>query len=283
MKKRSVFSWVRRDYPTVSETERDFAMILDLLENPTPKTLGLSRALVKQIREHPTAPQPDRVLAAVRRILEESSASRLETKIDKRPPIDPRKSPIHRQLKSLAAKKRKFNIIIADPAWEYKDEANAGERGAKHKYPVMRIQDIYEIPVQDIVADNAVLLLWGTWPLLPEALACMRAWGFKFKTCGFVWVKKNKKADSDFMGGGHYTRSNSEYVIIGVRGKRIPRKSNSVMQVLHEAVREHSRKPESFYDSVKELYDLRKYKCVELFGRTQRENITVLGNDTKAF
>ena len=70
MKKRSVFSWVRRDYPTVSETERDFAMILDLLENPTPKTLGLSRALVKQIREHPTAPQPVRVLAAVRRILE---------------------------------------------------------------------------------------------------------------------------------------------------------------------------------------------------------------------
>jgi hypothetical protein len=97
VKKRSVFSWVRRDYPTVSETERDFAMILDLLENPTPKTLGLSRALVKQIREHPTAPQPDRVLAAVRRILEESSASRLETKIDKRPPIDPRKSPIHHQ------------------------------------------------------------------------------------------------------------------------------------------------------------------------------------------
>ena len=85
------------------------------------------------------------------------------------------------------------------------------------------------------------------------------------------------------MGGGHYTRSNSEYVIIGVRGKRIQRKSNSVMQVLHEAVREHSRKPESFYDSVKELYDLRKYKCVELFGRAQRENITVLGNDTKAF
>lgn len=283
MKRRSVFSWARRAYPTVTETERDLSMILDLLENPTPKVLGFSKALVKQIREHPSAPAPDRVLLALRKVLEESTATRLETKIDKRPPIDPNKSPIHRQLKALKTKKRKFNIIIADPAWEYKDEANAGERGAKHKYPVMRIQDIYELPVEDIAADNAVLLLWGTWPLMPEALACMRAWGFKFKTCGFVWVKKNKKAESDFMGGGHYTRSNSEYVIIGVRGKRIPRKSNAVMQVLHEALREHSRKPESFYDSVKELYDLRKYKCVELFGRTQRPNITVLGNDTKAF
>lgn len=267
-----------------TDAEYDLAMMINQLLEPTNRTEASVGRLLRQLRYQDKEPNPRKVLRAIANVLADGCASQMLTRREKFVPFDERASPIHQQVKKLARKGKKFNIVIADPPWEYQDKAAAGERGAEFKYPVMKLRDIKNLDINSIVAKDAVLLLWGTWPLLDEAKAVMRAWGFKYKTNAFVWVKRNKlQTDTDFMGGGHYTRSNSEFVLIGVRGKRLPRLNNNVKQVIYEALREHSQKPEEFYKSVNRLYDLKKYPTVELFARTRRPNITVLGNDVDRF
>ena len=86
----------------------------------------------------------------------------------------------------------KHEIILADPPWNYKDKANAGKRGASHKYMTQSDNWIKNLPVEKIAADDAVLFLWVTMPFLPVGLEVMESWGFKFKTNAFTWVKTTK-------------------------------------------------------------------------------------------
>ena len=98
------------------------------------------------------------------------------------------------------------------------------------------------MPVNNIADKNCILFIWVTYPLLKQGLDTIEAWNFKYKTCGFSWIKKNKKSDSLFWGLGYYTRSNNEICLLATKGspKRI---STRVHQVVLDKVREHSRKP----------------------------------------
>ena len=64
----------------------------------------------------------------------------------------------------------------------------------------MGIEELCALPVADLAAPDSALFLWATFPQLPEALRLIKAWGFTYKTVAFVWLKKNKKADSWFYG-----------------------------------------------------------------------------------
>lgn len=63
---------------------------------------------------------------------------------------------------------------------------------AENHYTTMNIEDICVLPVADLAAKDSVLFLWTTFPMLPEALRVVSAWGFKFKTVAFVWLKQNR-------------------------------------------------------------------------------------------
>ena len=148
----------------------------------------------------------------------------------------------------------KYQIIYADPPWQFKTYSKKGslQKSADCHYSCMSMEDIMALPVEILVAEDCVLFLWVTFPLLREGLETMRRWGFTYKTCGFNWVKRNKKADSWFMGLGYWTRSNSELCLIGTKGhpKRI---SKSVSQICDARIMEHSRKPEEIRDRIVEL------------------------------
>ena len=47
--------------------------------------------------------------------------------------------------------------------------------------------------------------MWATFPQIADALRVMEAWGFEYKTCAFVWIKKNRKSNTNFWGMGAYT------------------------------------------------------------------------------
>jgi N6-adenosine-specific RNA methylase IME4 len=72
----------------------------------------------------------------------------------------------------------KYGIIYADPPWGYTDKAEAGERGAGFKYPVMPTDDIAALNVPDYAADECVLFMWATFPMYADAQRVMAAWGF---------------------------------------------------------------------------------------------------------
>jgi len=162
--------------------------------------------------------------------------------------------------------KKKYQIIYADPAWNFKTWSNKGKekKSAENHYHCMNIEDIKNLPIQKITDKDCVLFLWVIYPLLQEGLETIRAWGFKYSTCGFSWIKKNKKADSLFWGMGYYTRANNEICLLATKGKP-KRISKSVHQIVHEPIREHSRKPDCVRNRIVELMgDLPR---IELFAR----------------
>ena len=60
---------------------------------------------------------------------------------------------------------KKYNIIYADPAWTFKTWSNKGEEKSP-KYDVMTINDIKNLPLNEIIENDCVLFIWVTYPLL---------------------------------------------------------------------------------------------------------------------
>ena len=177
---------------------------------------------------------------------------------------------------------KKYNIIYADPPWSYKDKRDKHPRmsgGATAHYNTMSLEQIKALPIKDLAADNCMLFLWVTFPNLQEGLDVIKAWGFKYKTLGFSWIKTNKNNGKPFFGIGYYTKSNCEVCLIGVKGKPI-KVSNSVSSVIISPRQEHSKKPDQIRDKIVELCG--DVPRIELFARQKTEGWDVWGNEVKS-
>lgn len=123
-----------------------------------------------------------------------------------------------------------YKVIYADPPWSYDDKC-LHRGGAERHYSTMSLEDICRLPVRNLAAKDCALFMWATFPKLFEARAVFAAWEFEYKTCAFVWIKTNKRMNTDqasffpvdsfdsFWGMGRWTRSNAEICLLGVRGK----------------------------------------------------------------
>lgn len=52
--------------------------------------------------------------------------------------------------------------------------------------------------------------MWATYPKMQEALDLIEAWGFKYKSIAFQWIKQNRSGNGYFFGLGRWTRGNTE-------------------------------------------------------------------------
>ena len=174
---------------------------------------------------------------------------------------------------------KKYNIIYADPPWQYKVWSNKGKgRSAESHYSTMNIEEIINMKdvIEKISEDDCALFIWITYPCLKEALQVIKEWGFTYKTCAFNWVKKNKKADSWFWGMGYWTRANSELCLLATKGK-IKRKSARVHQIVDTSIEEHSKKPDIVRERIVEL--IGDMSRIELFARQTVEGWDCWGNE----
>jgi len=172
---------------------------------------------------------------------------------------------------------KKYKIIYADPPWEYEDKLNHHGGSAQSHYDVMKFEDICDLPINEITDENCFLFLWGTWPLLLESIQLINSWGFEYKTIGFVWIK-SYHTGKDVFGMGNYTRGNTEFCLIGIKGKP-KRLANNVSQLIKTTIRHHSKKPDLVRDKIIHLCgDLPR---IELFARTKIHGWDVWGNDSK--
>lgn len=171
---------------------------------------------------------------------------------------------------------KKYEVIYADPPWKYENRSCNG--AAEKHYSTMKLEDIKKLPIKKITADNCVLFLWATYPMLKEALEVIDAWGFKYKSIGFQWVKQNKSGNGFFFGLGRWTRGNTEPCFIATKGKP-KRKNNSVSQLIIEPLSGHSEKPPIVRDKIIQLLSARKIEKIELFARKQVEGWDYWGNE----
>ena len=141
-------------------------------------------------------------------------------------------------------------------------------RGLLRLYEARRHQ---ALPVSEWAADDCVLLLWTTDPLLEQAFEVIRAWGFTYKTVGFYWAKLRKPEPSYsegnfFTGLGFWTRANPETCLLATRGKP-HRLSANVRKLIVSPRREHSRKPDEVYARIEALCE---GPYLEMFARSSQ-------------
>ena len=140
----------------------------------------------------------------------------------------------------------------------------------------MRLEDIQNLPINNLADKDCALFMWTTIPLLKDSFSVLESWGFVYKTVAFVWIKQNKKSDSLFWGLGYWTRANAELCILATKGHP-KRKSAKVNQVIMSKIEEHSKKPDETRSRIIELMgDLPR---IELFARQKADGWDAWGNE----
>ena len=175
---------------------------------------------------------------------------------------------------------KKYQIIYADPPWEYKDnKGNLPKLGGK-TYPTMPLDDLKELPIKNIADNNCLLFMWATMPLLKEALQLIEAWDFKYITCAFCWVKQNPTGFGIYSGLGHWVNGNAELCLLAKRG--LPKRyAKNIKQIILTPVGRHSRKPDEIArDRITAIAG--NLPRIELFARRKVEGWDCWGNEVES-
>lgn len=164
-----------------------------------------------------------------------------------------------------------YGVIYADPPWRFEpySDQTGMDRAADNHYQTMTLDDIRALPIP--AADDAVLFLWATVPMLPQALDVMAVWGFTYKS-HFAWVK-------DRAGTGYWVRNKHELLLIGTRGSiPAPAPGEQYESVIEAKVQQHSAKPFHFHEIIEEMFPT--LPRIELFAREQFVGWDSWGNET---
>ncbi|SHI11911.1 MT-A70 family methyltransferase [Bradyrhizobium erythrophlei] len=172
---------------------------------------------------------------------------------------------------------RSYDVVVIDPPWPFKTRSPKGQgKSASMHYRVMTLTEIMELPVRELLKDDAVVYLWTTGPLLDEAIATLKAWGITY-AAHFAWRKVSCNGKMQW-GTGYWARSCHETILLGTVGKPpcfgLPSCFDGVR-------REHSRKPDEFYNMIeKKTPGLRR---ADVFAREKREGWDSWGDEVEKF
>lgn len=167
---------------------------------------------------------------------------------------------------------RLYGVIYADPPWRFEpySRETGMDRAADNHYPTMTIEDIQALAVP--AAEDSVLFLWATAPMLPAALSVVDAWGFEYKShC--VWAK-------DQVGTGYWFRNMHELLLVASRGDvPAPPPGWQLPSVFNEPLGRHSAKPAVFAEMIEALFP--NMPKLEMFARVSRPSWDCWGNEIK--
>lgn len=167
-----------------------------------------------------------------------------------------------------------YGVILADPPWVFSTRSDKGKgRSAEAHYDCMSWTELAGLApsIVEVCADDCVLLMWVTDPMLSWGLKLIEAWCFRYKTVGFYWAKSKgygSCAESTTwpIGTGYWTRANPEQCLLATRG--CPKRLNAdVRKLIVAPRREHSRKPDEVYGRIERLC---AGPYLELFARQRR-------------
>ena len=184
--------------------------------------------------------------------------------------------------------KNKYSIIYADPPWHYSGKMQFDKSGkiehnqnwqkkvfisaASFQYPTIKTNELKKLDVGSIADEDCLLFLWATNPHLQQAIELGSAWGFDYKTVGFVW---NKMVHNP----GQYTMSFCELCLIFKRGRiPKPRGARNVKQLLEIPRGKHSEKPEAVAQNITKMFP--EQNKIELFSRVTRDGWDAWGLET---
>lgn len=151
--------------------------------------------------------------------------------------------------KQCALPQQKFGVILSDPEWRFEpwSRLTGMDRAADNHYPTSCTEIIAARDVPSIAADECVLFLWATVPMLCHALLVMEAWDFDYRS-HFIWKK-------DKIGTGYWNRNKHELLLVGVKGNiPAPAQGTQWESVIEASVSKHSAKPERFLELIESYF-----------------------------
>lgn len=177
-----------------------------------------------------------------------------------------------------------FGVVLADPPWLFENYSAKGTaKNPNQHYACMPTDEICAMPVEALAATDAALFLWATFPMLPDAMRTVSAWGFTYRSAA-PWAKRSPRDTSWAFANGYWWRGAAELLIFATRGspKRAETKAaRSIRNLIIAPLREHSRKPEDAHRTAEVWFPMARK--IELFARAPRAGWTVWGNETGKF
>jgi N6-adenosine-specific RNA methylase IME4 len=181
---------------------------------------------------------------------------------------------------------KKFEVIYADPPWDYGGKSQFDKTLNKKenpeykkkiflstssfKYPTMKLRELINIPVQTIADNNCILFMWSTNPQLEQSIQLGKSWGFEYKTVAFVWNKMKHNP-------GQYTMSYCELCLLFKKGKIPKRNARNIKQLVNIPRKEHSKKPNEIRKYINKIFP--SQNKIELFARSKNDGWESWGLD----
>jgi N6-adenosine-specific RNA methylase IME4 len=254
--------------PELVDSVRQGEVAISLAEQVARLSPEEQRALIDQV---------DRKLLrqAMKDLRAEGQLAKKERRAERERELAPRILAGAADLQALIESGQRFGVILADPEWKFdvwSDETGM-DRSPDNHYPTSSLDVIASRPVGQIAADNCLLLLWATAPMLPEAIEVMAGWGFVYKTHA-IGVK-------DRIITGYWLRSRHELLLVGVRGAvPCPAMGEQWESVFEFPVTEHSAKPDFAHRFTERFFP--SWPKIELNAREAREGWFAWGAEAPA-
>ena len=161
---------------------------------------------------------------------------------------------------------KKYRCIVVDPPWQMaKIERDVRPNQHGFDYPTMDEEELKNLPVPELSFDDCHLYLWATHKKIPLALSLAEHWGFRYQ-CLLTWVKNVGFTPFSWM-------YSTEHILFCRKGK-LDLLKLGVRLDFNAKVREHSRKPDEFYEIVKRVSPA---PLLDMFSREKRTSFEQYG------
>ena len=169
---------------------------------------------------------------------------------------------------------KKYRCLVIDPPWPMKkiEREVMPDQGLYLDYPTMTIEEIGGLDVVSLADPQGChLYLWTTHKFLPDALEIIKHWGFRYQ-CILTWVKNVGFTPFSWM-------YSTELVMFGRIGN-LDLLRKGLRLDFNAKRREHSRKPDIFYNLVTQASPEPR---LDLFARERRDGFEQWGTEHNPF
>lgn len=170
-----------------------------------------------------------------------------------------------------------FGTVVIDPPWQVeKIDRDVRPNQDAFDYPTMNVDDLVAFFNSDIkpkLETDCHLFMWTTQKWLPSAIAMLDAIGFKY-VLTMVW---RKSGGFQPIGLPQY---NCEFTVYARRGAPIFIDTKDFPCCFDGERREHSRKPDRFYEIVGRVTGGSR---IDVFSRESRDGFAQYGNEIAKF
>jgi N6-adenosine-specific RNA methylase IME4 len=170
-----------------------------------------------------------------------------------------------------------FGTVVIDPPWPVqKIDRDVRPNQDAFDYPTMTPDELLafwrkEMPAR--LAGDVHLFVWTTQKFLPVALAFIEAIGFRY-VLTMVWHKAGGYQPNDLP------QYNCEFAIYARLGTPVFVDTKDFFCCFDGERREHSRKPDRFYDVIRRVTGGSR---IDVFSREQRDGFAQFGNEAGKF